>query len=181
MVPYIVPTKSFIEFMKQKHIKRVIDAGIDAIYPEEPELWAMAGYSESFKEAWKQFYGTEWKPQHESPENTYLSNKLKYILYYRALEEVFTFAKDYGKTGGMIVRCYVPTHSLVNYSAWKIVSPEASLPSLPHIDGYIGQLKNTYIAILKLLKALCLKNNSNEHETSFIYFQSDSRSIYWSM
>jgi len=30
-------------------IKRVIDAGIDAIYLEEPEFWARAGYSESFK------------------------------------------------------------------------------------------------------------------------------------
>jgi len=139
-VPYIVPTKSFIEYMKQTKIKRVIDAGIDAIYLEEPEFWARAGYSEAFKEAWKQYYGTEWKPQHESPENTYLSNKLKYMMYYRALNEVFTFAKEYGKSKGMNVRCYVPTHSLVNYSAWRIVSPEASLASLPCIDGYIAQV-----------------------------------------
>ncbi|MBS1604398.1 MAG: hypothetical protein JST42_17160, partial [Bacteroidetes bacterium] len=31
-------------------------------------------------------------------------------------------------------------HSLVNYSSWKIVSPEASLASLPGIDGYIAQV-----------------------------------------
>jgi hypothetical protein len=40
----------------------------------------------------------------------------------------------------MPVRCYVPTHSLVNYSSWQIVSPEASLASLPCIDGYIAQV-----------------------------------------
>jgi hypothetical protein len=40
----------------------------------------------------------------------------------------------------MNVRCYVPTHSLVNYSSWKIVSPEASLASLPCVDGYIAQV-----------------------------------------
>lgn len=139
-VPYLVPTKNFIRYMQQKVVKRVIDAGIDAIYLEEPEYWAHAGYSDAFKREWKDFYGFDWKPQHESAENTYLSNKLKYHLYYRALDEVFSYAKEYGKTKGMDVRCYVPTHSLVNYSAWSIVSPEASLASLSCVDGYIAQV-----------------------------------------
>lgn len=140
MVPYIVPSLNFIEYIKQKHVKKVIDAGIDAIYMEEPEFWMRAGYSEAFKREWEAYYGFPWRPQHESPENTYLANKLKYHLYYRALEEVFTFAKEYGKSKGMNVRCYVPTHSLVNYSSWQIVSPEASLASLPAMDGYIAQV-----------------------------------------
>lgn len=140
MVPYIVPTDNFLTYLKEKHIKPVIDAGIDAIFMEEPEFWARAGYSESFKREWKSYYGFDWRPQHESPENTYLSNKLKYWLYYKALNEVFTYAKEYGKTKGMDVKCYVPTHSLVNYSQWMIVSPEASLASLPVVDGYIAQV-----------------------------------------
>lgn len=139
-VPYLVPTKNFIRYMQEKVVKRVIDAGIDAIYLEEPEYWAHAGYSDAFKREWKDFYGFDWKPQHESAENTYLSNKLKYHLYYRALDEVFSYAKAYGRTKGMEVRCYVPTHSLVNYSAWSIVSPEASLASLSCVDGYIAQV-----------------------------------------
>lgn len=140
MVPYIVPSMNFIKYMKEKVIKRVIDAGIDAIYLEEPEFWMRAGYSSSFKKEWKDYYGFDWRPQHESPENTYLANKLKYHLYYRALNECFTYAKEYGKSKGMNVRCYVPTHSLVNYSQWMIVSPEASLASLPCVDGYIAQV-----------------------------------------
>lgn len=140
MVPYLVPTESFIRYMQDKHIRRVIDAGIDAIYLEEPEFWARAGYSEAFKREWKAYYGFDWRPQHESAENTYLSNKLKYHLYYRALDEVFTFAKEYGRQRGLDVRCYVPTHSLVNYSSWEIVSPEASLASLSCVDGYIAQV-----------------------------------------
>lgn len=88
----------------------------------------------------EKYYGSEWRPQHESPENTYLANKLKYQLYYNALREVFTFAKEYGRSKGMDVKCYVPTHSLVNYSQWQIVSPEASLASLPCVDGYIAQV-----------------------------------------
>lgn len=140
LTPYIVPTMNFIKYMKEVHIKRVIDAGIDAIHMEEPEFWMRAGYSEAFKREWEEYYGFPWRPQHESPENTYLSNKLKYYLYYRALDEVFTFAKEYGKSKGINVRCYVPTHSLVNYSSWQIVSPHASLASLPSMDGYIAQV-----------------------------------------
>ena len=140
MVPYIVPSMNFIKYMKEKVIKRVIDADIDAIFLEEPEFWARSGYSDAFKREWKEYYGFDWRPQHESPENTYLSSKLKYHLYYRALNECFTYAKEYGKSKGMDVRCYVPTHSLVNYSQWKIVSPEASLASLPCVDGYIAQV-----------------------------------------
>lgn len=140
MVPYIVPSMNYLEYIKENHVKRVIDAGIDAIFMEEPEFWARAGYSESFKREWQEYYGFAWRPQHESPENTYLSNKLKYHLYYRALDEVFTFAKEYGRSKGMDVKCYVPTHSLVNYSQWQIVSPEASLASLPCVDGYIAQV-----------------------------------------
>lgn len=140
LVPYIVPSENFLRYLKERHVKRVIDAGIDAIFMEEPEFWARAGYSEAFKREWKAFYGSDWRPQHESPENTYLANKLKYHLYYRALNEVFTYAKEYGRSKGMDVKCYVPTHSLVNYSQWQIVSPEASLASLPCVDGYIAQV-----------------------------------------
>jgi hypothetical protein len=61
-------------------------------------------------------------------------------LYFNAIKEVSDYAKAYGKTKGMQVKVYIPTHSLVNYSSWKIVSPEASLASLPGIDGYIAQV-----------------------------------------
>lgn len=140
LVPYIVPSENFLEYLKEKHIKRVIDAGIDEIFLEEPEFWARAGYSEAFKKEWQSYYGFPWRPQHESPENTWLSNKLKYELYKNALQNVFQFAKEYGKTKGLNVKCYVPTHSLINYSQWQIVSPEASLASLPEVDGYIAQV-----------------------------------------
>lgn len=140
MVPYIVPTMNYLKYFKEMHVKKVIDNGVDAIFLEEPEFWARAGYSEAFKREWQDYYGFPWRPQHLSAENTYLSNKLKYHLYYRALQEAFSYAKEYGKTRGMDVKCYVPTHSLLNYSQWQIVSPEASLASLPVVDGYIAQV-----------------------------------------
>jgi len=139
-VPYIVPVESYIEYFKEKIIAKVIDAGITSIYLEEPEFWGRAGYSESFRREWKKYYGSDWKPQHESPQNAFLSNKLKYQLYYKAIDQVSAFAKEYGKKRGLDIKVYIPTHSLVNYAAWEIVSPEASLASLPGIDGYIAQV-----------------------------------------
>ena len=139
-IPYVVPVGSFIEYMKTGVVKKVIDAGITSIFLEEPEFWARAGYSRPFKEEWQKYYGFPWRPQDESPENTYLSSKLKYQLYYNAIKEVSSYAKEYAKSKGLAVRVYIPTHSLVNYSSWSIVSPEASLASLPGIDGYIAQV-----------------------------------------
>ena len=140
MVPYIVPTENYLAYFKERHIKRVIDAGVDHIFLEEPEFWAHGGYSEAFKREWKAYYGDDWRPQDESPEATYLSSKLKYHLYYRALEEVCSYAKEYGRSLGREIKCYIPTHSLLNYSMWEIVSPEASLASMDCIDGYIAQV-----------------------------------------
>ncbi|MBP3270398.1 MAG: hypothetical protein J6L98_06930 [Bacteroidales bacterium] len=140
MVPYIVPSENYLNYFKESQVKRVIDAGVEALYFEEPEFWNRGGYSEAFKREWESYYGEAWRPQDESPEATYLSNKLKYHLYYRALDEVTSFAKKYGRSKGLDIKCYVPTHSLINYSQWEIVSPEASLASMPGIDGYIAQV-----------------------------------------
>lgn len=139
-IPYVVPIASYIEYMKTAVMKRVIDVGIKEIFLEEPEFWMRGGYSQHFKEEWQKYYNFAWKPQDESPENTYLSNKLKYHLYYEAIKQVSDYAKAYAKSKGIDVKIYIATHSLVNYSSWRIVSPEASLASLPGIDGYIAQV-----------------------------------------
>ncbi|OYX86417.1 MAG: hypothetical protein B7Y83_01425 [Flavobacteriales bacterium 32-34-25] len=138
-VPYTVPTAEYINYIKGL-TKQAIDAGVKAIYLEEPEFWARAGYSDAFKSEWQKFYNAPWQAQDESPEATYLSSKLKYNLYFNALKEVFEYVHTYSKSIGKKVKCYVPTHSLINYASWEIVSPEASLAQLPHMDGYIAQV-----------------------------------------
>ena len=155
-VPYVVPTHSFLTYFKESHIKPVIDEGINTIFFEEPEFWVWSGYSEAFKREWQDYYGFPWQPQHESAENTYLSNKLKHHLYCRALDEAFAYAKQYGRERGMEVRCFVPTHSLLNYAQWGVVSPEASLNAMENCDGYIAQvwtgtsrMPNHYNGVLK--------------------------------
>ena len=138
-VPYIVPTLNYLGYLKT-HIKRAIDAGVTAIYLEEPEFWARAGYSAAFKKEWLAYYHFPWQPQDSTAEATYLASKLKYHLYYRALDTLFSYAKRYSRSKGHEVGCFVPTHSLINYSSWQIVSPEASLASLKNVDGYIAQV-----------------------------------------
>ena len=138
-IPYMVPSKTYIDYLKSL-VAKAIDGGATAIYMEEPEFWARAGYSESFKREWQEFYGEPWQAQHESPEATYRSAKLKYNLYFRALQDIFHYAKEYSTSKGKPVQCYVPTHSLISYSAWQIVSPESSLSHLTDMDGYIAQV-----------------------------------------
>ena len=140
MIPYIVPTENYLTYFKERHVRRVIDAGVDHLFLEEPEFWSAAGYSDAFKREWEAYYGIPWQDQRDSPEAAYRSQKLKYHLYYRALDQAFTYAKEYGRSLGREIKCYVPTHSLVNYTQWQIVSPEASLASLPCVDGYIAQV-----------------------------------------
>jgi hypothetical protein len=65
---------------------------------------------------------------------------LKYFLYRRALQQVFDYVQAYNKRTGRHVHCYVPTHSLLNYAQWSIVSPESSLAQLDGCDGYIAQV-----------------------------------------
>jgi len=139
-MPYIVPDQSFIDYMKTVVVKKVIDNNISTIFLEEPEFWAKSGYGSLFKELWQKYYGFAWRPQDASAEDTYLSSKLKYHLYYDAIKQVSEYAKAYGKSKGMNIKVFIATHSLVNYSSWQIVSPEASLASLPSIDGYIAQV-----------------------------------------
>ncbi len=138
-IPYIVPSDNYLSYMKTQ-VKQAIDAGVTAIYLEEPEFWARAGYSDAFKAEWQKYYGFPWMAQDKSAEATYLSSKLKYQLYYNALKQVFNFIKTYSESKGSRVKCYVPTHSLINYSLWEIVSPEASLANLEGMDGYIAQV-----------------------------------------
>lgn len=138
-VPYVVPTAGFLKYLKEL-IKVAVDAGATTIHLEEPEFWNRAGYSDGFKREWRAFYNAPWQPQHESPAATYQSHKLKHFLYVRALRELIEFTHSYAATQNRSVQCFVPTHSLLNYSAWKIVSPEASLAHIPGLDGYVGQV-----------------------------------------
>jgi hypothetical protein len=138
-VGYNVPTPAYLEFLKE-YINPAIDAGIDSFYLEEPEYWANTGWSEGFQRAWRDYYGTPWLAPDSSVEAQFKASRLKYELYFNALSEVFRHIKERAGGQGRQAKCYVPTHSLVNYAHWRIVSPESHLMDLDIADGYIAQV-----------------------------------------
>jgi len=121
-------------------VQRALDAGAEAIHLEEPEFWDRSGYSEGFKREWRSYYNEEWQAPDSSVDARWRAGKLKYFLYRRALQQVFDYVQAYNRQTGRKVRCYVPTHSLLNYAQWCIVSPESSLAQLNGCDGYIAQV-----------------------------------------
>lgn len=139
-MPYIVPTENFINYIKEKQIKRAIDDGISVIYLEEPEFFAKAGYSDAFKREWKAYYGTNWVSPSATIQDYYKACKLMTYLFKRAVQEVFTYAKQYGSSKGMDVKCYLATHSLLNYSEVGIVSPMINYNALGCVDGFKAQV-----------------------------------------
>lgn len=139
-VPYMVPTISFAEYLAT-FIKVAIDSGVDAIHMEEPEFWVAGGYSDAFKREWLSYYDEEWVAPHSSADAQYRASKLKAYLYYRTLDRICGQMKEYALvTYNRPVRFYIPTHSLINYTQWRIISPEAMLVNMPGIDGYIAQI-----------------------------------------
>ncbi len=137
-VPYVAPSISYGRYLA-KGVEAALDAGAEAIYLEEPEFWARAGWSDSFKQEWQDFYQEPWQAPDSSPDAQYRASKLKYFLYRRALAQVFDSVKAYGKLHSRAIPCYVATHSLINYAQWAIVSPESSLLDVG-ADGYVAQV-----------------------------------------
>ena len=138
-VYYMCPGTNYGKFLCVG-VQRALDAGAEAIHLEEPEFWDRAGYSEGFKREWRNYYHEEWQPPDSSVDARWRTGKLKYFLYRRALQQVFDYVQTYNQRTGRHVRCYVPTHSLLNYAQWCIVSPESSLAQLNGCDGYIAQV-----------------------------------------
>lgn len=138
-VGYNVPTPSYVDFVKN-YVAPAIDDGVQGIYLEEPEFWTRAGWSEAFKQEWQRYYGEPWQAPDSSPDAQYRASRLKYEMYFNALSGVFAFAKERAAAQHRNVECHVPTHSLLNYAHWGIVSPESHLGDIPAFDGYVAQV-----------------------------------------
>ena len=137
-VYYMSPGENYGKFLCVG-VQRALEAGAEGIHLEEPEFWVRAGWSQGFRREWKAYYQEEWTAPDASPDAQYRASELKYYLYRRALTQIFDFVKAYNKEHGTEARCYVPTHSLINYAHWAIVSPESSLLKVG-ADGFIAQV-----------------------------------------
>ena len=136
---YMCPSTNYGNYLCAG-VRRALEAGVEAVHLEEPEFWVQDGYSAAFKREWQAFYGEPWQPAHLSVDAQWRASNLKYFLYRRTLQQVFDSVLEFNRQTGRHVRCYVPTHSLLNYASWNIVSPESSLARLNGCDGYIAQV-----------------------------------------
>ena len=137
---YMMPSMSYVRYLAEK-LQRVVDAGALALHLEEPEFWVRAGYEEGFQREWLAYYGEVWQDPASSPDARYRCEKLKQYLYTRAVSYLCADIKRYAREKGVNdFKCYVPTHSLLNYAHWRIVSPESQLLQIPDCDGIIGQV-----------------------------------------
>ncbi len=139
-VAYMVPTPLYGRFRAEK-LRLAVDAGAEAIHLEEPEFWVSTGYGPAFRRLWEEHYGEPWQDPASSAVAQWRASALKAHAYLETLTVLCRELKAYARerTGGDI-RFYVPTHSLVNYSQWGIVSPESRLLDIPGCDGYIAQV-----------------------------------------
>ncbi len=165
-VYYMSPGTNYGKFLCVG-VQRALDAGAEAIHLEEPEFWVHGGYSEGFKREWRAYCGEDWQPPHSSVDAQWRASKLKYFLYRRALQQVFDYVRDYNRRTGRKVRCYVPTHSLLNYAHWRIVSPESSLARLAGCDGYIAQVWTGTSRTPNLLRG---QKRERTFETAFLEY-----------
>lgn len=166
-VPYMVPTVAFAEYLTER-LKVAVDMGAEAIHVEEPEFWDASGYSEAFRREYEIYYGEPWRGQHEDLDVRYKSAKLKAYLYRRAIDRVSAALKEYAKGKyGRDLRFYVPTHSLLNYTQWKILSPEARLTEIPTVDGYIAQVWTGTSRVANVYEGICRERT---FETAYLEY-----------
>ncbi len=165
-VPYMCPTKAFTKYITEK-LKPAVDAGAEAIHFEEPEFWDEGGYSEAFKREYEAYYGEKWQPPHTSVEARYKASALKVYLYKRLVSDVSRDIKEYAKSVGKEIKFFIPTHSLVNYTQWKILSPEGLLIDIPTVDGFIAQVWTGTSRVGNVYKR---NYNERTFETAFLEY-----------
>ena len=165
-VYYMCPSTNYGKFLCVG-VQRALDAGAEAIHLEEPEFWVNASYGEGFKREWQSYYGEAWQDVRSSVDAQWRASKLKYFLYRRALQQVFDYVQEFNARTGRHVRCYVPTHSLLNYAHWCIVSPESSLARLKGCDGYIAQV---WTGTARTPNVYCGNLKERTFETAFLEY-----------
>ena len=139
-VAYMVPTAAYGRY-RAEMLRLAVDAGVEALHLEEPEFWVSTGYSPAFRRWWQERYGDPWQDPASSAAARWKSGELKAHAYLETLTVLCRDLKAYARERyGRDLRFYVPTHSLINYSQWGIVSPESRLLEIPGCDGYIAQV-----------------------------------------
>ncbi len=132
---YMVPTESRIKAAVQ-YFTNAINGGAQAVCPEEPEFFQQAGYSESFKKAWQDYYNEPWQDPASSIEARWKSEKLKAHMEYTMVKSIMDSAAKQKPDVRRMVAC----HSAVSYYNWGIIYPHYECMMIPNLQEIIGQV-----------------------------------------
>ncbi|GMU19927.1 MAG: hypothetical protein AMXMBFR13_00310 [Phycisphaerae bacterium] len=137
--PYMVPTDGWIRHLEEMTLQS-IEAGADAILPEEPLAHAHTGYEKSFQELWVKRYGFPWEAEKDSPRARFLTAQLKNELYIELEKRLAAVTHRRSQELGRDIGFVLPIHSLYSNVAAQLVAPLGTSLAIPHVDGYIGQV-----------------------------------------
>ncbi|HOB74405.1 MAG TPA: hypothetical protein PKG54_07755 [Phycisphaerae bacterium] len=137
--PYMLPTEGWTRYLEEMTIQS-IEAGADAILPEEPLAHVDTGYEKSFQELWGKRYGRPWMPEKASPEARFLTAQLKNELYAALEARLAEVTRQKAREAGREVAFVLPIHSLYSNVASKLVAPLGTSLPIAESDGYIGQV-----------------------------------------
>lgn len=137
--PYMLPTEGWIRYLEEM-TEASIDAGADAILPEEPLAHAHTGYEQSFRELWEDHYGEPWEPESASPYARFRTAQLKNELYIQLETRLAELTRRRSLERGRPISFVLPIHSMYSNVAAGLVAPLGTSLQIPHVDGYIGQV-----------------------------------------
>lgn len=137
--PYMLPTEGWIRHLEEMAVESV-NAGADAVLPEEPLAHVDTGYEEMFRQLWVERYGRPWQAENSSPEARYLTAQLKSELYAKLEERLCRVVDRRARELDRRVDFVVPIHSLYSNVASRLTAPLGTSLKIEGPDGYIGQI-----------------------------------------
>ncbi len=137
--PYMLPTEGWTRYLQEMTVKS-IQAGAEAVFPEEPLAHVFTGYEETFRTLWEERYGRPWQPESSSPEARFLTAQLKNELYLELERKLGRTVREQAREAGREVPFIFPVHSLYSNIAAQLVAPLGTSLAIEEIDGYIGQV-----------------------------------------
>lgn len=137
--PYMLPTEGWIRYLEEMTTQSV-EAGADAVLPEEPLAHAHTGYEESFKSMWAARYGRPWEPESASPWARFLTAQLKNERYVELERRLAVRTREEAARLGREIGFVIPIHSLYSNVAAGLVAPLGTSLEIEGVDGYVGQV-----------------------------------------
>jgi hypothetical protein len=137
--PYMLPTDGWIRYLEEM-ARQSIEAGAEAVLPEEPLAHVDTGYEQAFRDLWTARYGRPWQPESASAEARFLTAQLKNELYIELERRLAAATRARAVELGRRVPFVLPIHGLYSNVAAHLVAPLGTSIGIDGVDGYIGQV-----------------------------------------